>query len=470
MIIKDSVEIKKQVTKEIIQTIGIPLVSGILFIVWIYNLIKGNSANIYVFPLSGVLLIVLYFFSESFYSGILLGVLSLIGLLSVILTPSSLSRFIFFIEMFWLWALFLFLEHYFKAYQNTQNRVREEEEILDTKITLLTSRVEENQKLCDNISQRISNYQLLGGMVQILGSTLDEEKIIPLVIDLARKFIGKGTWKIKRNLSSDTFTKHIKENSMPLIITDVQSDNRFYVTDPKFLSMIAVPLEINSKTWGVLMGESIQHNTFDESDLRLLSILGSITSLALNNAKLYEKTQELAITDGLTGLYVQSYFKERLSEEILRSQNHKLAMSAVIFDVDLFKKFNDTYGHAAGDSVLRQIANILRNCLRETDLISRYGGEEFAILMLQTEQNEAYHIAEIIRKNVEIERFYLPVESFQPVQVRVTISAGVAGLTAKTKTPEDLLHLADEALYKAKKNGRNKVEITRPPVKDKKKE
>ncbi|MCB4791880.1 MAG: sensor domain-containing diguanylate cyclase [Elusimicrobia bacterium] len=469
MIIKDNVEIKKQVTEEIIKTIGIPMASSLLFIIWAYSLIRGSYENIYIFPLSGILLILLYFFSEAFYSGILLGILTLIGLLSIILIPSSLSRFIFFLEIFWLWSLFFFLERYQKSYQNELNRVREEEEVLDTKITLLNSRVEENRRLCENIAQRIANYQLLGGMVQILGSTLDEDKIIPLVIDLSRKFIAKGTWSIGTNLEGDDITKYVKETSLSLIINDIEADNRFYITDPVFRSLVAVPLEINEKLWGVLRGESLQKNTFDESDLRLLSILGGITSLALNNANLYERTQELAITDGLTGLYVQSYFKERLAEEILRSQDHKLSLSVIILDIDHFKKFNDTYGHAAGDAVLRQIANILRNCLRETDLISRYGGEEFAILMLQTELNEAFRIAEIIRNNIEVERFYLPVESFQPVRVRVTISAGASGLNPRIKTPEELLHLADEALYRSKKGGRNRVEMARP-LKHKKKE
>jgi diguanylate cyclase (GGDEF)-like protein len=126
--------------------------------------------------------------------------------------------------------------------------------------------------------------------------------------------------------------------------------------------------------------------------------------------------------------------------------------------VDFFKKFNDTYGHAAGDAVLRQIANVLRNCLRETDLVSRYGGEEFAVIMLQTDLDEAKNIAEVIRKSIEMEKIYLPVESFQPVQARITVSVGVSSLSGRIRNEEELLSTADRAMYRAKKKGRNMVE------------
>ncbi|MBN1622222.1 MAG: diguanylate cyclase [Endomicrobiales bacterium] len=457
--IEETVELKKRVTKEILQTVVVPIISGILLMIWIYRLVNAGTDKILVFPLSSLILLVLYFFSELFYSGILLGILTLIGFLNIVLNPSDLHRLIFFLEILWLWVFFFLLERYRRDYNNEQNRIREEGDIMDTKMSMMDSKIEEDQRICDNLKQQISNYQLLGGMVQIVGSTLHEDKIIPLVSDLAKKIIGKGAWSVRRATQNDAIVKFIKDNNLPLLVNDMNSDERIYIQNPRFNSLIAIPLEVDGGFWGILRGVAAESSVFNESDLRILSILGGITSLALNNAKLYDRTQELAITDGLTGLYVHSYFKERMVSEILRSRNHNLDLSVLILDVDHFKKFNDTYGHVAGDSVLRQIANILRNSLRETDLISRYGGEEFAVIMLQTRVNEAKKIADVIRRNIEKEKFYLPVESFQPIQVRVTISIGVSGLNDKIENIDNLLELADKALYKAKNKGRNRVEV-----------
>jgi diguanylate cyclase (GGDEF)-like protein len=248
---------------------------------------------------------------------------------------------------------------------------------------------------------------------------------------------------------------------MSLIIKNLANDNRFSVIHPRFLSLIAVPLEVNHRFWGILKGVAATQNHFDESDLRLLSVLGGIASVALNNAKLYERTQELAITDGLTGLYVQSYFRERLGEEMRRSVSHKLPLSVAILDIDYFKRVNDTYGHTAGDTVLTQIGDFLRHRLRETDFVSRYGGEEFGVVMPQTDSAEAFRVIEEIRKSIEAEKFFLPIESFHPVQVKVTLSSGLASLGARKISEEDLLKNADEALYSAKESGRNRTEISK---------
>jgi diguanylate cyclase (GGDEF)-like protein len=164
----------------------------------------------------------------------------------------------------------------------------------------------------------------------------------------------------------------------------------------------------------------------------------------------------------LTGLYVQSYFKERLGEEILRSRSHRLPLSIAIVDADHFKLFNDTYGHIMGDVVLRQIASLLRSRLRETDLVCRYGGEEFGIIMMQTDRNEAYQVCEKIRALMEEERFFLPVESFHPVQVKVTVSVGIAVFDPQMDNEEVFLNRADTALYQAKSKGRNRVIIGEP--------
>ena len=455
-----NIETHKKLVKEIIRAILVPTVSVAAFFVWSYNMVRSEPDKTLIFPISSIIVAALYFFSGPVYSGVLLAFLTIAGFLCVFLADSNLDKLVFLAETLWLWGLFLIFEHYQKSYDGLENRGREEAEILESKITLMESKIGDAKKRAEDLSQRITNYQSLGKMVHLLGLSLQEEKTMALVCELASGFIGKGTWKVKKGVQTDMFAQYIKNNQMSLIIKNLSTDNRFSVLHPRFLSLIAVPLEVNHRFWGILKGVAASQDYFDESDLRLLSVLGGIASLALNNSKLYERTQELAITDGLTGLYVQSYFKERLSEEMHRSNSHKLPLSVAILDIDHFKRVNDTYGHAAGDAVLTQIGDFLRHRLRETDFVSRYGGEEFGVVMPQTDSAEAFRVIEEIRKNISAEKFFLPIESFHPVQVNVTLSSGLASLGNRKISEEEFLKNADDALYSAKESGRNRTEIS----------
>ena len=195
---------------------------------------------------------------------------------------------------------------------------------------------------------------------------------------------------------------------------------------------------------------------FDDYDLRLLSILASLIGLILNNAMMFKKVESLAITDGLTGLYTRTHFIERLQEEIERAKTNAIPITVAIMDIDYFKKVNDTYGHLAGDTFLKQLSNILRRRFRAVDVLSRYGGEEFAVLMCHTNINESYKILEEVRKMVEEEKFFMPIESYRPIQIKKTISIGIAQLSNE-QTPDEIIKKADDALYKAKKQGRNQT-------------
>lgn len=453
----DASEIKKQAAQEIVQTIGIPLVCLVLFILWMYLLIRPIFPPLLIFPLSSLILVILYFFSGAIYSGILLGILTITGFLGALLTKTPDDRLIFFAQVLWLWSIFLLFEKYQQSYYRRQNRNRELREVLETKIAMLENKITQNERRKNDINQQIDNYQLLGRMAQLLGSTLQEDRIVQLISETASKFIGKGEWTVVKGSEQDEFSNFVETNNLALLVRNLQTDKRFFVEKTDLSSLIAVPLEVNSRFWGILKGTAPQADIFDESDLRLLSVLSGIASLALNNGSLYQKTQELAITDGLTGLYVQKYFKQRLEEEIHRSKRHKLPLAIAIIDIDFFKSFNDTYGHSAGDAVLRQISSYLRRRLRETDFISRYGGEEFAVIMLQTDIKEAVMVCEDIRRGIETERFFLPVESFQPIQVHVTVSMGIAGFNDRIESEEIFLGMADKMLYSAKTEGRNRI-------------
>lgn len=447
--------------KDIIQHILAPSVAGILFFVWVYFLITAPLPVVYVFPLGVLLIFALYYVSGHIHAGVLLGFEVVVGFFCIFFSATLGDRFRFFLETLWMIGFFWTLERFRRTEESQINLIREETEVFDTRITLLESRINESRLHSGNLRQRIATYQLLGRMVQELSSTLEEEKLLDMVGQLAGRCIGRGTWKVKKGVHNDLFARYVKTQAMPLIISDLSRDNRFPLAKTRFASLVAVPLDINGKFWGIIKGVAAEPHAFDEDDLRILSVLSALASLALNNTKLYQQTQELAITDSLTGLYVQSYFRERLAEEILRSRSHQLPLTVAMLDIDFFKAINDSYGHPAGDIVLRQVSTVMRGRLRETDFISRYGGEEFGIIMPQTDLKEATRVVDQIRTSIEAERFYLPIESFHPVQAHVTVSAGLAGADHGTLfKDEELLRRADEALYRAKNAGRNRVEIS----------
>jgi len=188
------------------------------------------------------------------------------------------------------------------------------------------------------------------------------------------------------------------------------------------------------------------------------------------DAKVAERTRELAeanrrlsqlaITDGLTGLYNHRYFHERLGKEVERSNRTGLPLSLLMIDVDHFKRYNDLNGHPAGDGVLRRVAQLLTEGRRLNDAVARYGGEEFAVLLVDTPRDSAVQVAEQLRSRVAREPFDR--EEGQPLG-RLTISVGVASFPADAATEDELVAAADSALYRAKRHGRNRVACADDP-------
>jgi len=165
--------------------------------------------------------------------------------------------------------------------------------------------------------------------------------------------------------------------------------------------------------------------------------------------------EELSNTDGLTKLYNRRYFMELLDLEFQRAQRYESELAFVMIDIDHFKKFNDNFGHLLGDRILYEVAQILRENLRVHDIVGRYGGEEFALLMPETDVKGALVVAERYRRRVED---FVLLEGGK--ELRITISLGVASVPQpKIKSVDDLIRYADNALYQAKNNGRNRVEV-----------
>lgn len=174
--------------------------------------------------------------------------------------------------------------------------------------------------------------------------------------------------------------------------------------------------------------------------------------------KLLDATQQLkllAITDSLTNVYNQRYFKSRLSEEYERSKRYCQELSCMMIDVDSFKKLNDTYGHLEGDNILKTVASSLKKSLRSSDLIARYGGDEFVVLLPQTSPDNAVLLARRIQKTVA-DALAKANKEVEPI----TLSLGISALpNSQIKEEEELLERADKALYMAKRGGKNRIEV-----------
>jgi len=213
-------------------------------------------------------------------------------------------------------------------------------------------------------------------------------------------------------------------------------------------NLISVPLKIKDRVTGVINGvNKLNSEPFTEEDQRLLEALAQQAAMAVEHARLYE----LAITDGLTKLFIHRYFQARLEEEMVRAKRYHTACSLILFDIDHFKKFNDTYGHQQGDVVLIEVAKLTKQTVRETvDIPARYGGEEFAIILPETDAKGAHLVAERLRKTVEAYDF-----PGQEKALKVTISLGVATFPDHASVKSVLIKKADMALYECKGRGRN---------------
>ena len=235
---------------------------------------------------------------------------------------------------------------------------------------------------------------------------------------------------------------------------------RFYGTN----SFVSYPITIGERKVGVLnLTDKFGGGTYDEVDLSLLDIIGPQIALALERAEWQERATEfqlMSITDPLTALTNRRYLEERLAEELNRSKRYDYAMSFLMIDIDDFKAYNDTNGHQAGDVALQITAHCLKGALRSADVASRYGGEEFCILLPQTAIAEAGAIADRIRHRVSTTEF--PHGKSQPLGC-VTISVGVSTFTKHVDTPENIIAAADRALYQAKSLGKDRVQFYREP-------
>jgi len=219
-------------------------------------------------------------------------------------------------------------------------------------------------------------------------------------------------------------------------------------------SELAVPMISRGRVVGVLNVESKDVGRLTERDRELVSILASSAAMAVDNARLHTQISEMAVIDELTGVYNYRYFTERLSEERKRSERYELPLSLIMVDIDWFKKTNDTYGHEVGNAILKELVGVIKECIRDTDRLCRYGGEEFIVILPQTSSPDALLIGGRIRERVDIHEFggYVGVP-----KLHVTVSVGITSFPDNGRNTDELISAVDAALYQAKGSGKNQV-------------
>jgi diguanylate cyclase (GGDEF)-like protein len=276
---------------------------------------------------------------------------------------------------------------------------------------------------------------------------------------------AKGmTPSLAKNMSvayGEGIAGQVAKSGFPMLVNDIERDSRVATKNrPRFKtkSFISLPLEANDRLIGVLNLADKEHGVnFTEADLNLVQTFTGHAVLMIDRAATLEKAgkfEQLAITDPLTGLYNRRFFEDRLLEEFSRGERQQQTFCIIMADLDNFKIYNDLCGHLAGDNALRKTAEILRRSGREMDVVTRYGGEEFCLILPGTGKKESVFVGERIRRAIEAESF--PGESHLPLG-RLTTSIGIATFPADGVTINELIHAADLALYSAKQSGRNRL-------------
>lgn len=298
-------------------------------------------------------------------------------------------------------------------------------------------------------------HDSMKNIAKIIETQYELNYIVPLIGEMLDRFISDHL----------IYVFLYQNNEYKLVWPKACNDERIYETIKQLTPDCEYILTNNDKTGafpliseGEIIGCVAARSTLDKLSKRDISYLEQLTrqsAITINRANTYAKMLQYATLDALTGLNNRRQFEVRLNQEIATAKRQKNPLCAMMIDIDFFKKVNDTYGHASGDSVLSSVASIIKEHLRESDIPSRYGGEEFAVLLPYTHIEEAQIVGERLRKAVETAP--IPIDRGN---INVTISMGLAEFSSD-ESGEELFKRADKALYEAKESGRNRVCINK---------
>lgn len=259
---------------------------------------------------------------------------------------------------------------------------------------------------------------------------------------------------VGHNLPSEYPRLTVQYDGLPPSRLTNGATDRTPAAEELFTAVLSAPLIRQEETVGTL-NVFREEGHFTEQELHLLSLFADQAAIAVENSRLYAQVERLATTDELTGLHNRRHFFELAKREFHRARRQGQPVSAIMLDIDRFKDVNDTHGHTVGDDVLRTVARRLKQNVREIDILGRYGGEEFVVLLPDTGRDTARQVAHRLRATVDDQ----PIATARAGEIRVTLSAGVAEATEEISDPMALVDQADAALYAAKAAGRNCVRV-----------
>jgi len=287
---------------------------------------------------------------------------------------------------------------------------------------------------------------------------VDEERQ-ELTFELALGAKGKDVASFRVKMG-EGIAGWVAQTGRPAIVNDAAHDPRFarrFDTQTHFhtRSILCAPLTSRGRTIGVVQVINRVGGKFTRDDLKILLTLVEPCAIAIENAMLFQRAEQLTITDDLTKLFNSRYLNLYLTREIKRSKRHEAALAVIFLDLDGFKSINDQYGHLAGSRTLTEVGTILSRSVRETDTIARYGGDEFVVVLPETPAAGAMVIAERIRKAIESYTFL----EAQGLVARLSASFGIACYPEHALTPEGLIQKADQAMYRVKERSKNGLEL-----------
>ena len=243
-----------------------------------------------------------------------------------------------------------------------------------------------------------------------------------------------------------------------LLVEDIEKDPRFrQLNRPRYRtkSFMSIPIKIEDRLAGVLnLSDKVQGIPFTKQDLNLIELFIHNVAIAIERSLLYSQTerlQKLSITDPLTGIYNRRYLNRRLSEEITRYNRYRSPFSFIMLDLDKFKEYNDTFGHIAGDNLIRNLASVMEKSLRTIDIAARFGGDEFVAIFPQTPKVDAIQISNRLKEKIEKSM------AEHNADMPLSISVGLATFPDDASSIMELIEKTDQALYLAKKGGGNRV-------------
>ena len=332
------------------------------------------------------------------------------------------------------------------------------------------------------VTQRLA---VLTDIVKTANSILEPRKVIETIMARIQQLIPSEAWSMlmvdeeKQELTfelalgekakdvqgfrvkiGEGIAGWVAQTGKPTIVNDVSKDPRFArrfdsETHFKTRSILCAPLISRGRTIGVVQVINRRGGRFTQADLDLLLTLVEPCAIAIENAILFQRTEQLTITDDLTKLFNSRYLNVYIGREIKRCKRHGIPLSIIFLDLDGFKSVNDQHGHLAGSRTLTEVGGILAEAVRESDILARYGGDEFVVVLPETPPGGALVIAERIRRAIASHPFLRE----EGLEARISASFGIASYPDHALTPEGLIQKADQAMYRVKEKDKNGIEV-----------